>query len=101
MEDVVEKLEQYKSIESTLKNSLLIAQRTSDEVISSAKNTANNTIKEAELKAKEMIEEANREVLKIKVEYESIIREMEVYKVKAESLLNTQIRLLNELSLND
>ena len=50
---------QYKDIESTLQNTLIIAQKTADEVQNVAKKQAEQIIKDAEYQAKTKLDEIN------------------------------------------
>jgi len=54
---------QYKNIEATLQNTLVIAQKTADEIQTVAKGQAEQIVKEAELKAKSVSEELNTQIL--------------------------------------
>ena len=97
LDDIQDKLNYYKGIEQTLQNSLIVAQQTSDEIISNAKKNAENIVKEAELTARKIIEDANHEVLSIKYEYERLQRDVEAYRVKVESIIRAQLRSLQNL----
>lgn len=92
-----EGLQHYKTIEESLQNTLLIAQKTGEEIKRNAYEKADNIIKEAEIKAQKIINEANQEVIKIKFEYEELYKKLHVFKSKAETLLMSQIELLKHL----
>lgn len=89
-----ESLKQYNSMKDTLQNSIIMAQQASEDIISNAQNKADNIIKDAEMRAKEMLEQASSEVLKIKFEYENLKKQMEVYKIKIESTIRAQLKML-------
>ncbi|NMA66345.1 MAG: DivIVA domain-containing protein [Clostridiaceae bacterium] len=97
LDDSLEKINYYKGIESSLQNSLIVAQQTSDEIIANAKKNAENIIKEAELKAKQIIDEANRDVLDTQKEFERMKREVETYRIKVESIIRAQLRSMQNL----
>jgi len=97
LEDSLEKINYYKGIETSLHNSLVVAQQTSDEIIANAKKSAENIIKEAELQAKQIIEEANRDVLDTRKEYERVKRDVEAYRMKVESIIRAQLRSMQNL----
>ncbi len=101
LEDSQEKVKYYKGIETSLQNSLLIAQQTSDEVIANAKKSAENIQKEADLRARQILEEANREVLGVRFEYERVKRDVEGYKAKIESIIRAQLKALQNLDDRD
>lgn len=97
LEDAQDKVKYYKSIENQLQNSLIIAQQTSDEIVANARKNGENIIKEAELQANQIIEEANRGVLGVRFEYERLRREVEAYKIKIESVIQSQLKSLEAL----
>lgn len=97
LEDSQDKVKYYKTIETSLQNSLIVAQQTSDEIIAAAKKNAENIVKEADLRAQQIIEESNREVLGVHFEYERLKREVEAYKIKIESIVRSQLRIIQNL----
>jgi cell division initiation protein len=101
LEDTQDKVKYYKTIENNLHNSLIIAQQTSEEIISNARESAENIVKEAELKAQQIVDEAHKEVLGVKFEYERIRRELNAYRAKIESTIKSQLRLLDDLEYDD
>jgi cell division initiation protein len=72
LEDSQDKVKYYKTIENNLHNSLIIAQQTSEEIVANARDNADNIVKEAELKAQQIIDEAHKQVLNVKFEYENL-----------------------------
>ncbi len=101
LEDTQDKVKYYKTIENNLHNSLIIAQQTSEEIISNARESAENIVKEAELKAQQIVDEAHKEVLGVKFEYERIRRELNAYRAKIESTIKSQLKLLDDLEYDD
>jgi len=89
---------QYKNIEATLQNTLVIAQKTADEIQAVAKNQAEQIVKEAELKAKSVSEEINTQILIKEKELEDLKKQIDVYKAKMESLLISQLELLKDVN---
>ena len=87
-------VDKYKDLETTLKNTLIIAQKTADEVQDMAKKEAEQIIKKAEIEAKEKNEELNAHIIQKTKEYEKLKKQFEVYKAKMESLLISQLELL-------
>ena len=78
---------QYKNLETTLQNTLVIAQKTADDIQEVAKTQAEQIIKDAELKAKSVSEELNTQILIKQKELEDLKKQIDVYKAKMESLL--------------
>src|SRR5690606_22083026 len=58
-----EQMDSYKTMEATLKETLVTAQQTADEVIATGQKKADLIIEQAEDRANRIIEEANREVI--------------------------------------
>lgn len=96
-----EGIQHYKAIEETLKNTLMVAQTTSEDIKNNAYGKAENIIKEAELKASRMIGETNQEVIKIKYEYEEIKKNYNVFKARIESQLMSQIEIMRNSTIDD
>ena len=89
---------QYKNIESTLQSTLVIAQKTADEIQEVAKKQAEQIIKDAEAKAKQSVDELNLQVTMKHKELDDIKRQFDVYKAKMESLLISQLELIKDIN---
>lgn len=89
-----EGIRHYKNIEESLQNTLIMAQSTSDDVKKNTLEKTQNMIKEAEIKAQGIIEDAKKEAEKINQEYEETKKKLQVYKTKSESLLMSQLEML-------
>ena len=93
-----EDMEHYKTIESTLQNTLVMAQTTAEDVKNVAKQQAEQIIAEAKLNAEKEVDYLENEISLKKKELEDIQREFDVYKAKMESLLISQLELLKEMN---
>lgn len=89
---------QYKTIESTLQNTLVMAQKTADDIQSVAKKQAEQIIKDAEIAAKQSLEEINVQILQKQKEYEDVKKQLEVYKAKVESLFISGLELIKDIN---
>lgn len=98
LEDSQDKVKYYKTIENNLHNSLIIAQQTSEEIVSNARDNADNIQKAAELRAQQIVDGAHKEVLGVKFEYERIRRDVDAYKAKIESIIRSQLKLMDSLT---
>ncbi len=96
-----EGIQHYKNIEESLQNTLIVAQQTGEEIKKNAYEKAENIVKEAELRAQRVVQDANAEVIKIKFEYEEMKKRLHLFKSKSESLLLSQLELLKQLFSND
>ncbi|MBQ9298623.1 MAG: DivIVA domain-containing protein [Clostridia bacterium] len=91
-------LTQYKSIETTLQNTLVMAQSTAENVQNVAKQKAEQLIKEAEAEAKQSVLELEQEIILKQRELENTKKQFDIYKAKMESLLISQLELLKEIN---
>ncbi len=87
----------YKTIESTLQNTLVIAQSAADEVKNSAKQQAEQIIKEAEGSAKMSLDALNQSIFMKQKEKDEIEKQFDIYKAKMESLLISQLELIKDM----
>lgn len=92
---------QYKNIETTLQSTLVMAQKTADEIQLVAKQQAEQIIKEAEAKAKQSVDELNLQITMKQKELDDIKRQFDVYKAKMESLLISQLELIKDINNED
>lgn len=93
-------VKQYKTIEETLQNTLVVAQSAGDEVKRNAYEKAENIIKEAEAKANEIIANANGEVSRISYRYEEMKGNIDTFRAKIVSLLKSQLDIANEFKVD-
>ena len=89
---------QYRNIESTLQNTLIMAQKTADEIQSIAKQQAEQIVKDAEFTAKSSVEELNIQITSKEKEIAELKKQFDVYKAKMESLLISQLELIKEIN---
>ena len=90
-------LAHYKTIESTLQNTLVIAQSAAEEVKNNAKQQADQIIKEAEGSAKHSVESLNQSIVMKKREIDEMEKQFDIYKAKMESLLISQLELIKDM----
>ncbi|NBI06902.1 DivIVA domain-containing protein [Senegalia massiliensis] len=96
-----DKVKYYNSMEDTLQKTLVVAQKTAEEVNYTAKEKSDNIIEEAERKSREIIDNANKEVMDIKQEYEDVKKEMLLFKMKFKTLLKSQLEMSEELFVEE
>jgi len=87
---------QYKDLEETLQRTLVIAQQTADEMKHSAARESDVIIKEAQLKAEQLIAAAEEKAKSVLQNYEDIQRQVHVFKVKFRSFLQSQLDLIGQ-----
>jgi len=89
-------LDTYKAMEDTMKNSLIVAQSTAEELTKNAQEKAEIAIEEAKLEAKKIIDEAKADAVKIQTQIAEAKTSMELYKSRAIGMLNAQIDVLEK-----
>ena len=101
VEELNNSLVQYKTIESTLQNTLVMAQTTAEEVKNVAKQKADQIIEEAKTNAQKQVDELNNEILLKQKELDDVKKQFDIYKAKMESLLISQLELLKDVNKED
>ena len=101
VENIKSKLEHYTKIESTLQNTLLMAQSAADEVKNAAQKQAEQLVKEAENNARQATSRIDAEVAEKQKRLDDMNKQFDVYRAKMESLLISQLELLKEMNKND
>ena len=101
VEELNNSLEQYKNIESTLQNTLVMAQTTAEEVKNVAKQKADQIVDEAKANAQKKVDELNNEIVIKQKELDDVKKQFDIYKAKMESLLISQLELIKEINKNE
>ena len=96
--DMQEEMAKYKNIESTLNNTLIMAQTAAEDVKNLAKQQAESIINEAQSNAKQAVIELEQEITMKQKELEDLQKQFDVYKAKMESLLISQLELLKDIN---
>ena len=105
-------MEHYKNIETTLQNTLVMAQTTADEVKSVAKQQAEQIIIEAQREAENIIrsskensvravEELDQQIMIKEQRYNDVKKQFDIYKAKMEALLISQSEIIKEINKED
>lgn len=85
--------------EESIRNILLVAQQTAQDMKMNADSKAENIIKDAELRALKILDDANQKVISIRYEYEELKKNLLIYKSKSELLLTAQLETLKQMSI--
>lgn len=105
MMDKIEQLEkriaQYEKMEATMNDALVLAQETGENVKNSARKEADLIIQEAEQQRRQIIAEAERQLREGCEKYAVIRNEVAVFKARMESLLNSQMQMVDGYVLGD
>ncbi len=98
LNSLAEQINQFRTMEKTLKETLVTAQKTADEVIAVAQQKSELIIQEAEEKARQIKEEAERAVIEANREHFEIKKQIKILKSKIRSLLEAQIEQIEQIS---
>lgn len=102
-----DKIEHYSNMESTLQNTLVLAQTAAEQakensrkeaemILKNAKDKSEEIIRQANEKANTLIAEAQQKVLNINKEHEMIRQEFNMFKSRFTGLLNAQLETLEK-----
>ena len=98
IEELEKSLEHYKAIEETLQSTLIMAQTTAEDVKKVAQQQADQIINDAKVSVQNQVNELNMEIIAKTKEIEDIKKQFDIYKVKMESLLISQLELLKDVN---
>ena len=98
IEELNQSVSHYKTIETTLQNTLIMAQTTAEETKNIAKQQAEQIIREAQASAQKGVEDLNHEIKLKQIELDDIKKQFDIYKAKMESLLISQLELLKDVN---
>ncbi len=96
-------IQYYKTIEDTLQNTLILAEKTAEETKAAARKRAEQIEKEAEIKAQAIVNEAKNEIYKINKKREELIKQYDASKIQVKYFLKAQLEMTekNELELHN
>ncbi len=101
VDELNKSLDHYKTIEATLQNTLVMAQKTSEDIKNVAKQQADQIINEAKGSAKKQADDLENEIIAKQRELDDIKKQFDIYKAKMESLLISQLELLKDVNKED
>ena len=112
VEELSSNLSHYKNIETTLQNTLVMAQTTAEEVKNVAKQQADQIIDEAKKQAEEIVknskasarktlDDLDRQISEKEKELDDLKKQFDIYVAKMESLLSSQAELLRQVNKDD
>ena len=90
------RLETYKTMEDTMKNTLIVAQNTAEDLQKAANEKADIIIKEAKAEAGKIALEANEGVKQANEKIEQIKREMDIFVSHSIGALKAQLELFEK-----
>lgn len=94
-------IDQYKELEETLKKTLVVAQKTADNLQDGAVKEAELVIREADLKAEQIIVAARKKAEVLLQEYEEVRKQSQEFKIRFRTLLKSHLELIGENDFAD
>ncbi len=101
VDELSKDIEHYKTIETTLQSTLVMAQSTAEDVKKVAQQQAEQIINEAKDTAKQQVNELENQIIIKKKELDDVKKQFDIYKAKMESLLISQLELLKDINKDD
>lgn len=95
------KLEEYRQIEKSMQDALIVAKETSDKSLATSKKESKLIIADAEAKADRIVENARKEAGRIEQEIAHLRIQRDAFIVKLKNLLRSEFELLDALSEKD
>lgn len=92
-----EKIEHYSKIESTIQNTLLLAQNAAEQAKMSSQKEADMVIKHANDSAKKILDKAHTDVVSITQEYDRLKQEFVKFRAKFRNFITVQMETFEDL----
>ena len=96
-----EKLAQYERMEGTLNRALVMAQRTSDQIKSSAHKESEMILEDAKRNASRIVNESLLKAEKTEMEADMLKRNINIFKRKLRGLIESQLELVDDIEKVD
>lgn len=91
-----ESVSYYKSLEEGIKQTVENAQASADDIKETAKRDAESIRKEAEVDSKRSLEDLQKQIIRAEADLEDKKKQMQIYKIRVTSMLEAQLKILNE-----
>lgn len=90
-----DKLESYNEMEKTLQSTLIVAQKTSEDIVANARKEAELIVREAEDKKKEIIAQANADIVDISKKIEELKTQLQIFRTRYKTFLEAELESLD------
>lgn len=87
----------YRGMEETMQNAIIAAQRTAEDIKRNAYHRAENITREAQTRANESIASADKTIQELENSYLALQGEVDAYRARMRSLLETNLKLLDDM----
>lgn len=92
-----EQIEHYAKIETTIQNTLVLAQNAADQAKNSAQKEAELVVRNANETAQRIVDKAHNDVIQINDEYERVKQEFIKFRSKFRNFMKTQLETFDDL----
>lgn len=99
--DLKDKVEQYERMESTLNKAIFMAQKTSDQIKSSAYRESELIVEDAKKNANRIVNEALLKAEKAEDEATNLKRNVNIFKRRLRNVVEEQLSMVNEIDKID
>lgn len=89
-------IESYKGMEETMKNTLIVAQQSAEQLTKSAKTEAESILGEANQKSQEILAKATQRIDELNSEYERLKKEIKSFILRSKAEFEVQVKNLDE-----
>lgn len=97
MINLTDKIDHYAKMETTIQNTLLLAQNTAEQSKQTAQKEAEMIIKSANDAAQRILDKAHNDVMRINDDYDRLKQEFIKFRAKFKNFMNTQMEMFNGL----
>ena len=94
---LVQKIEEYKEMEASLRNALVSAQKMGESMLKEANTRSEYIISEANSKAERIMHDINMQIMKEKQALDGAKRETQLFKAKVIALLRSEIEMMESI----
>ena len=94
LDNLTKQIESYKSMEETMKKTLVVAETAAEQVREAARKEADAIVSEANLSAKEIISKATSKLDSLREEFERVKDEMKRYIIQSKAQIQIQLASL-------
>lgn len=95
LNSINDRLESYSEMEKTLQSTLVVAQKTSEDIVANARKEAELIIREAEEKRKGIMAQANADIVDISKEIEELKKQLQIFKTRYKTFLEAELESLD------
>ncbi len=92
-----DKIDHYSNIESTIQNTLVLAQNAAEQVKEGAQKEADMIVRSANETAQKILDKAHDDVIRVNDEYERLKQDFIRFRVKFRSFMNVQLETFDDL----